>query len=467
LSTINTVKHLIKRKIQIAGLECYFPNEKQAEIEGLITEAEGCLKGIKVKIKEKSKITRDFKNPLDEEQRRLLKIRVSKATHLIKQLEHQLKEKESKLAEILTQGHTDGTPSQFRLTDIEREVEGEFVFSVIKSTKDSVAEWESFLSSFSAHSTYHRLEWLQALSEYSGHKKYFFVLKVDGKIVAGAPALFMQSALFGSNLISIPFVNYGGVLSYSKKLTLGLLDGIRKWAKDKQIDYVEFRTTMPRLNLPVKSRKCSMILKLPSSDVVLDSELSAKVRAQCKKASAYNPKITFGGLELLEQFYYVFSTNMRDLGTPVYGRSLFKKILQEKKIDSFICIVTINNKPVSAAFLTGYRDMLEIPWASTLKVANKYDANMWMYRMILQRAIVLKYKYFDFGRSTKNSNTHRFKKQWGAKPIDHHWYYQIESGLIPETNPDNPKYQFFIALWKLLPVWLANIVGPHIVKNIP
>jgi hypothetical protein len=158
---------------------------------------------------------------------------------------------------------------------------------------------------------------------------------------------------------------------------------------------------------------------------------------------------------------------MRDLGTPVYGKSLFKKILLEKKIDSFICIVKIDNKPVSVALLTGYRDMLEIPWASTLQSANKYDANMWMYRMILKQAIDLGYKHFDFGRTTRGSNTYKFKKQWGAKPIDHYWYYLTNSESMPETNPDNPKYRFFIAIWKRLPVWLANIVGPYIVKNIP
>ena len=60
--------------------------------------------------------------------------------------------------------------------------------------------------------------------------------------------------------------------------------------------------------------------------------------------------------------------------------------------------------------------MLEIPWASTLQSANKYDVNMWMYRMILKKAIDLGYKYFDFGRSTRDANTYKFKKQWGAKP---------------------------------------------------
>jgi FemAB-related protein (PEP-CTERM system-associated) len=210
-----------------------------------------------------------------------------------------------------------------------------------------------------------------------------------------------------------------------------------------------------------------MILPLPFNDANLESALGAKLRAQCKKAAMHDPEVTFGGLELLDQFYYVFSTNMRDLGTPVYSKKFFEKILQEKKISSFICIVKVKNKPVSAAFLTGYRDMLEIPWASTLRAANKYDSNMWMYRMILKRAIELEYRFFDFGRSTKYSNTYKFKKQWGAKPVDHHWYYLIDSDSMPEINTDNPKYRIFIAIWKRLPVWIANIIGPYIVKRIP
>ena len=30
----------------------------------------------------------------------------------------------------------------------------------------------------------------------------------------------------------------------------------------------------------------------------------------------------------------------------------------------------------------------------------------------------------------------------------------------------NPKYQLFIKLWQRMPISLANIIGPHIVKNL-
>jgi hypothetical protein len=37
---------------------------------------------------------------------------------------------------------------------------------------------------------------------------------------------------------------------------------------------------------------------------------------------------------------------------------------------------------------------------------------------------------------------------------------------LPDLNPLNPKFAFFIAAWKRLPLPLANRLGPLIVKGI-
>ena len=34
--------------------------------------------------------------------------------------------------------------------------------------------------------------------------------------------------------------------------------------------------------------------------------------------------VEFGGIEQLDNFYEVFSKNMRDLGTPVYGKNFLR-----------------------------------------------------------------------------------------------------------------------------------------------
>ncbi|MBT1450645.1 FemAB family PEP-CTERM system-associated protein [Glaciecola sp. XM2] len=467
MTYINTAKSLVKRKISVSELEVDLSKQEREEIELLVVASQKCLKNIKFKIKEKSKITQKFKNQLSEQERAGLKIQVAEISGEIKHTESELKEREFRLCEILSASKAQQLPIQFTVSKTEQFRTAPLTFAVLQLQDEWEVQWSQFLSEIEQHSAYHRPQWLQVLSDYSGFEVFLFVLKLDDKIVAGVPMLFMKSFLFGKSMVSVPYVNYGGMVSYSSELTTKLFAHMKNWATEQNIDYFEFRTTSPELNLPVKSEKSSMVLRLPSTNAQLEEQLTAKVRAQYKKANAYKPQVVFGGLELLNDFYKVFARNMRDLGTPVYSKALFMKILQNEDISSFLCVVKINNEPVSVAFLTGYRDMLEIPWASTVKSANKYDANMWMYRMILQKAIDLGYEYFDFGRSTIDASTYKFKKQWRAQPIAHHWYYLLKSGELPQTNPNNPKYRFLIAVWKRLPVWLANIIGPHIVKSIP
>ena len=37
---------------------------------------------------------------------------------------------------------------------------------------------------------------------------------------------------------------------------------------------------------------------------------------------------------------------------------------------------------------------------------------------------------------------------------------------IPDLNPLNPKFRLFIAAWKRLPLPVANLIGPHIVRGL-
>jgi serine/alanine adding enzyme len=47
------------------------------------------------------------------------------------------------------------------------------------------------------------------------------------------------------------------------------------------------------------------------------------------------------------------------------------------------------------------------------------------------------------------------------------WEYWLPPGKeMPEQNPDNPKYKAAINAWQKLPVGVANVLGPHIVRGI-
>jgi FemAB-related protein (PEP-CTERM system-associated) len=196
-------------------------------------------------------------------------------------------------------------------------------------------------------------------------------------------------------------------------------------------------------------------------------QLSAKVRNQVRKGQKGDFTVHWGGAELLDEFYDVFNQNMRDLGTPVFGRGLFGGVLRQFPDRSELCVVRDGARPVAAALLLHGWGVTEVPSASALREYNPACVNMLMYWHLLERAVGRGQEVFDFGRSSEDSPTYRFKKQWGAAACPAEWQYHLRRGTIGTMRPDNPKYQRLIGVWRRLPLWLTRRIGPRIVRGIP
>jgi FemAB-related protein (PEP-CTERM system-associated) len=246
------------------------------------------------------------------------------------------------------------------------------------------------------------------------------------------------------------------------------MEAANQWADRRGVSHIEYRDDMPREGLPVRSEKVSMILPLPSSPSQLWNRFTSKLRSQIRRPQREDPYLVSGGPERLDDFYKVFARNMRDLGTPVYGKAFFRNILTTFPENSWVTVMYLRKQPVSAGFLIGYGQTLEIPWASTIRDVNHLSVNMLLYWEVLKAAIERGYQHFDFGRSSRDASTFRFKQQWGARPKQLYWHYWLrEDRELPALSPSNHKYAMLIALWKRLPVPVANRLGPPVVKNLP
>lgn len=284
------------------------------------------------------------------------------------------------------------------------------------------------------------------------------------------PLVHMTSLIFGNFFVSLPYFNYGGVCADSPAVADNLWRKAVEIARSKKATYIELRSAR-ELNwpLPVKTGKVSMELKLPQSTEALWKSFGSKLRSQIKKPLKGGMISRIGGIDLLDSFYSVFAENMRALGTPVYSKSFFRSILTEFPQSARICAVFDNiENPVAAGFLIGFRDRIEIPWASSLRSQNHLAPNMLLYWASLSFACEQGYKIFDFGRSTPGEGTFKFKQQWGAEPVQLYWYYWLSEGeLLPNLNPKNSKYGLAIAIWKKLPLSITKWIGPRIIRNIP
>jgi FemAB-related protein (PEP-CTERM system-associated) len=333
------------------------------------------------------------------------------------------------------------------------------------------SSWDEFVNNSEESSVYHLFSWQDLIQKSFGHNTYYLcLLDEEGEIAGVLPLIHLKSLLFGNFLVSVPYFNYGGCLAKNCTCRDMLINRAVELANELSASHIEFRDIGGEsvIDMPTRNDKVSMRLKLPSDAEQLWSALGSKLRSQIKRPMRENPEVKIGGVELLDDFYKVFSQNMRDLGTPVYDRMFFKGILDTFKDRCTLVSVRKDNRPVAACFLIGYKGMMEIPWASSIKEFNKLGFNMLMYWAALKLSIENAYDTFDFGRSTKDSGTYRFKKQWGAEPVQLHWHYWLkDGGKVPMLNPSNPKYKLAINAWKKLPLPVANIIGPMLIKNLP
>lgn len=319
-----------------------------------------------------------------------------------------------------------------------------------------------------AHPSKHPL-WLYVLKEGLGHSPYALEATDNGKTVGYLPLTFVRSTLFGRFLVSLPYLNTGGVMADTDEARDGLIAQAVELGKSLRVRHVELRHEAPVAHAGLngtRGNKVHMRLALPAFPGPLWESLPAKVRNQVRKGEKSGLTTHWGTLDLLPEFYRVFSTNMRDLGTPVYSANLFRAMLRRFPGRAELCVLRHEGVAVSGAVLIHGKGITEVPSASTLRAANALSANMLMYWNLLDRAVQRGQAVFDFGRATKDGNTYKFKKQWGAVESPAVWQYALH-GAAADLRPDNPRYSRFIRLWQRLPVRVTRVIGPPIVRGIP
>jgi serine/alanine adding enzyme len=311
--------------------------------------------------------------------------------------------------------------------------------------------------------------WLYILKDGLGQVPYAFEAVRDGQTVGYLPLSFIRSVLFGRFLVSLPYLNTAGVHAVDDAARGALIENAANLAGELDVRHLELRHEQP-ISHPLlngtRSNKVHMRLDLPDFPGPLWERFPAKVRNQVRKGEKSGLSVHWGGLNLLNEFYAVFSTNMRDLGTPVYSRRLFQSVLRYLAGDAELCIVRQGPTPVAGALLVHGKGITEVPSASALREYNSLCPNMLMYWHLLDRAIQRGQSVFDFGRATKDGNTYKFKKQWGAVESPAVWQYRLK-GNAADLRADNPKYGRFIRLWQRLPVPVTRLIGPPIVRGIP
>ncbi|MEZ6122831.1 MAG: FemAB family PEP-CTERM system-associated protein [Planctomycetaceae bacterium] len=331
--------------------------------------------------------------------------------------------------------------------------------------------WNDYLSRFDYDGFHLRSEWGNVFRSALRHQTFYVWASEGGRIVGVLPLAFVSGPIFGRFLCSQPYLNTGGVLADTPDIAGQLIDRAVRLADELNVRHLELRHEHPvhhdRLNATV-TEKVHMRLPLPSTSNELWEGLKSKVRSQIKKPRNDQAlTVAFGRQDQLQTFYDIFCRNMRDLGTPPFPKSLFGGMLNEFGDAAEICTVSFEGRPVASGFLLHGPGTTLIPSASALREYNRTSCNMLMYWHVLERSVERGQACFDFGRSSVDAGTYKFKQQWGCIEQPAVWQYCSRHGSISDARPNSGKFDLMIAAWQKLPVWFTKLIGPTIVRGIP
>jgi FemAB-related protein (PEP-CTERM system-associated) len=343
------------------------------------------------------------------------------------------------------------------------------------------ALWDAYVQAAPSASLYHLWAWREVIVSTYGHRAHYLVARapLSGASIQGVlPLIEIRSRIFGDCLVSMPFFSYGGVVADHAATCRMLLERAEHLARDLRVRRIELRHgsqfVVPK-NWTDTASKVTMMVTLPATGEQLWAGLSSAMRNKIRFGQKQGLRAEWAGREAVDTFYPIFSARMRDLGTPVYPRAWFDNMCVHAPEHVRFVTVRDGAEAVASGLVTIFRDTVELPWASSLAGARmKYSSGraetpaVFLYWSMLEWAVQNGFRKADFGRSTRNGGTWRFKQHFSPEERDLHWSYWLAAGeALPELRADNPRFRLATRVWQRLPLPIANALGPRIVRAIP
>ncbi len=333
-------------------------------------------------------------------------------------------------------------------------------------TEQAFDRWDAFVLGCEEASFFHRAGWKTVIEKAFGHKTHFLFAEQHDKIVGVLPLVHVKSLLFGNSLSSTPFCVYGGVAAKNDFARKQLEHAACELAQQLRVDSLEMRNVQPRrTDWPTKDLYVTFRKEIDPDPEVNLKAIPRKQRAMVRKGLKAGLK---GAMDDgVDRLYRVYSESVRNLGTPVFTKNYLIMLREVFGSDCDVLMMTHRGQDVAGVMSFYFRDEILPYYGGSLPVARSIKGNDFMYWDLMCRAAEQGIRIFDYGRSKKGTGSYSFKKNWGFVPEPLHYeYYLVKSGEMPQLNPSNPKYRYFIQAWQRLPLPVAEFFGPLLAKHL-
>ncbi len=331
------------------------------------------------------------------------------------------------------------------------------------------ARIDGFVAAHPDATLFHRPQWSRAVERGCRQRAHYLLAERGGALVGCLPLTEIRSALFGNALVSAGFATGGGILAEGEAAAAALAEAAWALAARQDCAGVELRGGPIPAGWHASTGTYSAFSRpLPAQTEALLASLPRRQRAEVRRANEYGLEVTIGrDAAHLAAHYRVYAESVRNLGTPVFPKSLFDAMIEGFGDDAEILLVAKDGRPLATMLTFYFRGLSQPVWGGGTFEARVRSANDLAYFAVMQRGIARGCDRADFGRSKLGTGPYQRKRIWGFEERTLTYGIRTVDGAAPRAvNPLDAKYRLKVAAWQKLPLWLANRLGPPIARGL-
>ena len=325
--------------------------------------------------------------------------------------------------------------------------------------------WDDYVLSNEFSTPLQFAAWKTIFEKVYDSKTHFLLLEENGKVLGVLPLLHIKSFIAGNYLTSLP----GGLLANNDDAASLLLDYAKLLVEKNRANYLILRDGRKKWHdseLITDEEHLNLIIHIQSDLEEVHDAMKRRVRTLVNR-SLKNGLIANHGWDLQDDFYPVYSSAMREIGTPTFGRKFFNQI----HLSLHPLTISHNGEILGGGYIAPHRNCIHCLWSGLLRDYYDLYISHFLYWEVIRYAHQKGYEKVNLGRCRRESGLYFFKKGFGGRvqPLFQQFYLKDAQKKPPigAEMEDELKYRVFTTAWRLLPHKVTEMLGPKIRKVMP
>lgn len=332
------------------------------------------------------------------------------------------------------------------------------------------AAWARYVAGRDEASVFHDPRWSAAVERAFRHTPRHLVARRGDQVVGVLPLVEVQSLMGGRMLISVPYGTLGGAVADDEQVRGALVDRAIEMTRARDASVLELRSErggVPGLE-PVEGY-VGFRKPLPERIDEVAASLPQHARAAARNAEKKHGARVRHDPALLPVAWSLYARSMRRLASINYPRRFFEELRLLFGAELWVAVVFVSERPVYSVIALAHGATV-MPYVAGADDRIRCDgaANL-LYRGVMEHAVELGYRRWDFGRSrADNAGAVSFKRNQGFQPEPLAYQRYVPAGRrARDLRPTSPRFALVRRVWSRLPLAVTRPLGAWLAHSLP